>query len=265
VWITIVIADYRHRYLCASIIGVRCLDLYCGAGGAGVGFARGGWDVTGIDKIARACGYPAGRFIKGDCLQWIRDLDWLRTFDFIHASPPCQALTRSVTLTSHQWGDVGPAENLIPQTRAALVASGVPFSIENVEHAPLRHDLVLCGTMFGLGVEMRGKWRHIRRHRAFELSVRLPLPGDCNHSVGRAVGVYAAKGDAVPGGGETVDTLEQGQMAMGIDWMNWRALTEAIPPAYTQWIGEQMNLYWQGKLAPANPWWTPSPEQNRYR
>lgn len=244
---------------------MRALDLFCGGGGAGVGLARAGFEVVGIDRTARTCGYPAGRFIKGNVLDWIKDLDWLRTFDFIHASPPCQALTRSTTLSWAQWGDQGYAENLIPQTRAALVTSGVQFSIENVEHAPLRHDLVLCGTMFGLGVEMRGKWRHLRRHRAFELSTRLPLPGDCNHSVGRAVGVYAAKGDSVPGGGETVETLEQGRLAMGIDWMNWRALTEAIPPAYTQWIGEKVLAHLNGTLKPANQWWTPSPEHYRYR
>ena len=145
-----------------------------------------------------------------------------------------------------------------------MIESGVPYAIENVEHAPIRHDLVLCGTMFDLGVEIEGKWRHLRRHRAFELAVRLPLPGDCNHSVGRAVGVYAAKGDSVPGGGETVDTLEQGQIAMGIDWMNWRALCEAIPPAYTEWIGQKMLQYLTGNLLPANPWWVQSLD-NRYR
>lgn len=244
---------------------MRCLDLYCGAGGAGAGYARAGWEVTGIDKVARACGYPAGRFIKGDVLSWIKDVDWLRTFDFIHASPPCQALTRSTTLGWAQWGGTAEQPDLIRVTRQALVESGIPYAIENVEYAPVRHDLVLCGSMFGLGVEIDGIFRQLRRHRAFELTTRLPLPSACDHSLGRAVGVYAAKGDSVPGGGETVQTLKQGQIAMGIDWMNWRALTEAIPPAYTEWIGQKMLEHLEGTLRPANPWWIPSPLQSRYR
>jgi DNA (cytosine-5)-methyltransferase 1 len=209
----------------------RLLDLFCGGGGAGEGYRRAGFDVVGVDVKRRACGYPAGTFIKADALDVLADAAYLRTFDAIHASPPCQANTRAQHLRDAQ-GKTTSKVDLIPQTRAALDAAGVPYVIENVPGAPMRADLILCGSMFGLAV---------RRHRLFESTVPMWLPGPCRHGEqGRPVGVYGSKADDIPQGGRTARTLEEGQAAMGIGWMSWAALIEAIPPAYTEWLGLQI-------------------------
>jgi DNA (cytosine-5)-methyltransferase 1 len=122
--------------------------------------------------------------------------------------------------------------DLLASESARLVASGLPYVIENVPGAPLRAPLTLCGSTFGLAV---------RRHRCFESNLVLLGNGPCRHAEqGRPVGVYHTLADEIPGGGRTARTLEEGQEAMGIDWMPWAPLKEAIPPAYTEWIGRQL-------------------------
>jgi DNA (cytosine-5)-methyltransferase 1 len=225
----------------------KVLDLFCGAGGAGQGYADAGFDVTGIDIKARRCGYPAGEFIKADVLDVLTDLDYLRSFDLIHASPPCQTHTRAKHLRDAQGKGTSKVD-LIPQTRNALAYAGVPYVIENVPGAPVRTDLLLCGSMFPeLYVYDDTGRRWLQRHRAFELHGFTVDQPTCDHRGAgvRPLGVYAGKADNIPSGGQTCRTLAEGRALMGIPWMSWAALVEAIPPAYTQHIGAAFVWRWR--------------------
>lgn len=202
------------------------LDLFCGAGGAAMGLYRAGFDVVGID-IKRQPRYPFP-FIQADALKPpVR----LGDFDLIWASPPCQAYSKLAAMhPERSWPD------LLPATRAMLESSGVPFIIENVEGAPMAHanrldgrfGIVLCGTMFSLGVE-RGE---LRRHRAFETTFSVSQPA-CSHRR-RAVGVYGHGGHT---GKHRMLYRQEASEAMGIDWCNRDEMTQAIPPAYSEHIG----------------------------
>jgi DNA (cytosine-5)-methyltransferase 1 len=217
---------------------MRLLDLYCKAGGASKGYADAGFEVTGID-IKKQKRYPF-EFIQADCLEILQDLDYLRTFDVIAASPPCQTHSRTKHLRDAQGGTTTKID-LIPQTREALIASGKPYVIENVPGAPLIKPVQFCGSSFGLKV---------RRHRLFESN--LELTGSvCKHKEqGKPIGVYGAMNDTAQGldkttgkyviGGSTAKTVEEAREAMGIDWMIWGELVEAIPPVYTYTIGKQL-------------------------
>lgn len=205
----------------------RLLDLFCGAGGAAVGYSRAGFDVVGVD-INPQPHYPF-EFWQWDALD--AALAMFAGFDVIHASPPCQAHTRAGKLRDAQGGTASEPDMIEP-TRAALRATGLPYVMENVEGAPMaNYWLILCGSSFGL---------QVRRHRLFESNMMLMgLP--CRHAEqGRPVGVYHRMADEVPHGGRTARTLAEGQEAMGIDWMTWNELRLAIPPAYTEWIGRQL-------------------------
>ena len=167
---------------------VRCLDLFCGAGGAGMGLHRAGFDVTGVDILPQPR-YPF-RFIMGDALA--QDLTG---FDFVWASPPCQAHTamQHIRKNAHAHPD------LIPAVRAKLESWGGPWVIENVKGAPLRNAVMLCGAMFGL---------RIAKHRYFETSFDLPfLLPPCNHR-----DVY----DPWHGKGRTADAMREAQ---GTPWI----------------------------------------------
>lgn len=197
----------------------RLLDLFCGAGGAAMGYHRAGFEVVGVD-IAPQPHYPFA-FIQADALMW-----WIGGFDAIHASPPCQAYSWS----ARRW-NVERAD-LLDDTRERLRMAGVPFVIENVPGAPLLEPAVLCGRMFGLP---------LIRHRLFETNWQLwPLPGHPRHvgliGKGQAVTVAGHGGDNVRGNGGRAAK----RAAMGIDWMTDVELNEAIPPAYTEWIGRQL-------------------------
>ena len=207
---------------------MKLLDLYCKAGGASKGYADAGFEVIGID-IKKQKRYPY-TFIQADCLEVLKDLDYLRTFDVIAASPPCQTHSATKHLRVAQ-GKTTDKVDLIPQTRQALIASGKPYVIENVPGAPLINPVQFCGSYFGLKV---------RRHRLFESN--LPIIGSgCKHKEqGRPVGIYGSMRDEIPGGGHTAKTIEQAREAMGIDWMIWGELVEAIPPVYTETIGKQI-------------------------
>lgn len=222
---------------------MRVLDLFCGAGGAGYGYLLMGFDVIGVDITKRRCGYarnhPGATFMQEDALDVMSDLRYLRSFDLIHASPPCQTHTRAQHLRDAQGRSTSKID-LIPQTREALEAAGVPYVIENVEGAPLRPDLLLCGSMFPeLHVNDESGRRWLKRHRIFESNMTLTPPRMCQHKAAgvRPLGVYGSMNDAIPSGGQTCRTLEEARTLMGIDWMSWAALVEAIPPAYTRWIG----------------------------
>ena len=207
---------------------MRLSDLYCKAGGASKGYADAGFDVVGID-IKKQKRYPY-EFIQADCLEILQDMEYLRTFDVIAASPPCQTHSRTKHLRNAQ-GKSTDKIDLIPQTRSALIESGVPYVIENVPGAPLIKPVQFCGSSFGLKV---------RRHRLFESSIEI-VGSVCNHKEqGKPVGIYGSMRDEIPQGGHTAKTIEQAREAMGIEWMIWGELVEAIPPRYTYEIGKQL-------------------------
>jgi hypothetical protein len=208
---------------------LRLLDLFCGAGGAGRGYLDAGFEVTGVD-IAPQPEYPS-TFIQADALEYLAAHG--HEYDAIHTSPPCQA---SCTLTkgTNQGRDY---LNLIPATRALLAPLGIPTVIENVQGSDLRRDLTLCGEQFGLGVI---------RHRYFEVSgfAALPLPHKPHR--GRVRGwrhgqYFDGPYLAVHGDGGGKGTIAEWQTAMGMPWVtNRKSIAEAIPPAYTRFIGGQI-------------------------
>ena len=207
---------------------MKLLDLYCKAGGASVGYARAGFEVIGVD-IKKQKRYPY-QFIQANALEILADKDFISQFDVIAASPPCQTHSATKHLRNAQGKSTNKID-LIPQTREGLIASGKIYIIENVPGAPLIDPVVMCGSSFGLKV---------RRHRQFESNVKLTgLP--CNHKLqGKPVGVYGSMRDEIPGGGHTAKSLEEAREAMGIDWMLWGDLVEAIPPIYTEYLGKQI-------------------------
>ena len=225
----------------------RILDLFCCAGGAGYGYHQAGFDVVGVD-INPQPRYPFA-FIQHDALTL--DPRFLRSFDAIHASPPCQGYTD----LRHAPGAKG-APRLIGEVRAKLQATWLPWVIENVEGAAseMVDPIVLCGTMFGLGAEGAA----LRRHRLFESSIRLTAPRACAHDTSKpTVGVYGGHArirSAKHGGRSTRDAWPAGhkpvaQEAMGIDWGTLAEMSEAIPPAYTRWIGGQLREHLQLRRA----------------
>jgi hypothetical protein len=211
----------------------RLLDLYSCAGGAGYGYHLAGFDVVGVD-INPQPNYPFEHHVA-DAVEYL--LEHGREFDAIHASPPCQAHT-TLTKGNVRRGIGLDHVDLIPATREALEAIGRPYVIENVTSAPVRPDVTLCGLMFGLNVF---------RHRLFELGGWGMLqPHHPTHRGHRVAGWRHGKrydGDmvAVYGDGGGKGSVPDWQAAMGIDWTTERSeIAEAIPPAYTAFIGAQL-------------------------
>ena len=204
----------------------RVLDLFCGAGGASMGYVKAGYEVVGMD-IKHGKRYPF-EYIRRDVMT-LRPED-LEGFDLIHASPPCQTYSVTKHLRVAQ-GKSTSKQDLLAQVRSLLVVSEIPYVIENVKGAPLIDPVQLCGSAFGLKV---------RRHRLFESSMKL-RGTDCHHKQqGKPVGIYGSMRDEIPGGGHTAKTMDEAHEAMGINWMIWGELVEAIPPAYTHYIGQQI-------------------------
>lgn len=206
----------------------RLLDLFSGAGGAAVGYARAGFEVVGVDHVAQPR-YPF-EFIQADALSPPVDLE---DFDVIHASPPCQAYSAGARMRN---GYAKEHPKLIEPVRAILRASGKPYVIENVREAPLLNPTVLCGSSFGL---------QVRRHRGFESNVLL-MSHPCQHYLQEVVvGVYGSHPEAsvIRKGHPAIraKTIEHAQEAMGMPWVQeWHGLKEAIPPAFTEHVGEQL-------------------------
>lgn len=215
------------------------LDLFCGAGGAAVGYRRAGFDIIGVDIVDQP-NYPF-EFRRMDAMSALRSparTGWRRAqVAAVHASPPCQRFSDLAKRNANgdQWPD------LVAPVRHLLRILGAPYVIENVEGAPLHDPVVLCGTMFpGL---------RVIRHRLFETNWDLTPPPEhpkhplvFTHDKRKA---HYGKLDQdtsfvqVTGGGNA--TLANKLDAMGIDWMtSHHEVNEAIPPAYTEWIGRQL-------------------------
>lgn len=220
------------------------LDLFCGAGGCARGYQMAGFYVVGVDLCPqpRYCG---DAFVQQDALEVLDVLlageTWhgyhLSDFAAIHASPPCQGYSRARHLRKYR-PDHKEHPLLLDAVRWRLQATGLPWVMENVAQAPMPHYLLLCGTMFDL---------KIYRHRQFESNLVLFGPGACQHphellpgyvciygahTRGRQRGRYGNRYERA--------SVEDGRRAMGISWMTQRELSQAIPPAYTEWIGRQL-------------------------
>lgn len=226
----------------------RLLDLFCCAGGAGMGYARAGFDVVGVD-VAPQPRYPFA-FVRMDALDLLAS-PWfdVQAFDLIHASPPCQHYSD----LAKRNGNADAHPDLIGPTRNALQGTGLPYVIENVEGAPLRDPVQLCGSAFGLGVD----GYRLRRHRLFELSWSSWELRTCNCfddprpviDVSGGGPTHAPRLDG-KGGRTYKGTVAQKRAAMGIDWMTGAEVVEAIPPAYTEAIGVEF-LRWQERTSRA--------------
>jgi len=199
----------------------RLLDLFCGAGGAAMGYHRAGFDVVGVDNRPQPR-YPF-TFIQADAMTFPLD-----GFDAIHASPPCQDHMRSPTWNAKEHGTGW----MLAAIRERLTGSGVPWVIENVPGAAIRADYRLCGCMFP---ELR-----TRSERWFETSCRLfdlMPPHDHTREVLNRFrtmhGPYFRRNGRIP-------TRREVALAMGIDWMTGSEHQQAIPPAYTEYIGRQL-------------------------
>lgn len=188
------------------------LDACCGAGGLTAGYQRAGFHVTGVDLHPQP-NYCGDAFVRADALDVLADRAWLSTFDAIHASPPCQGYA-NVTL----WrGSHDDHPQLIAPVRDLLNATGLPWVMENVRTKELRDPFVLCGSMFGLAV---------RRHRYFETSWPLfELVPACQHA---GLLPFMHKGERA-----YADAMECG-------WMSSKEARQAVPPAYSEWIGRRL-------------------------
>ena len=208
----------------------RLLDLFCGAGGAAMGYHRAGFEVVGVD-IKPQPHYPF-EFHQADALTYP-----LEGFDAYHASPPCQLWT--VAGANHRKnGKQYP--DLITPTRERLETTGKPFIIENVPGAPLINPVKICGTMFGL---------RLKRHRLFECPFELYFhqytcgcyqPGFDSRPNGKHRCYSFASGARLLSVSGHNFILADARLAMGIDWMNQGEISQAIPPAYTEYIGKYL-------------------------
>lgn len=216
----------RYRSEADATMKPRLLDLFCKAGGASAGYAAAGFDVTGVD-IEPQPRYPF-TFIKADAMTFP-----LNGFDAIAASPPCHDHSALATL---QPGGHGTGW-MLTATIERLRAQGTPWIVENVEGArrSMPGALTLCGTEFGLQAE----GRHLKRHRLFLASFVLMGAGGCS-CYGRKIGGVYGNGGGQQNTRGYKFRKEHSQVAMGIDWMTVKELSNAIPPAYTQFLGEQM-------------------------
>lgn len=221
----------------ASSSRPRLLDLFCGAGGAAEGYYRAGFRVVGVD-INNQPHYPF-MFTWASALEFLA-APWvdLSGFDAIHASPPCQHYSD----LAGRNGNAHEHPDLIAHTRELLEWTGLPYVIENVEGAPLREPVTICGTALGLGVD----GYRLRRHRLFEANFPLVAPPcACANDARPIIDVSGGGPTHAPrldgGGGRTYKgTVEQKRRAMGISWMTGGELVEAIPPAYTSLIAPQI-------------------------
>jgi DNA (cytosine-5)-methyltransferase 1 len=204
----------------------RALDLFCGAGGAGMGLHLAGFDVVGVD-IRPQPRYPF-EFHQADAMTFALD-----GFDFVWASPPCQAHSALRHLHPEK-----SYECFIERTRERLQEWGGVYVIENVPKAPLIKPVMYCGSMFGL---------RVRRHRLFESNMQLRRrlcqhkwqgsPIDVSGTGGRRIGLRLGGGG---GNCNKPKNLDEARDVMQMPWATRYEISQAIPPAYSKYIGEQM-------------------------
>jgi DNA (cytosine-5)-methyltransferase 1 len=213
----------------------RLLDLFCGAGGASMGYHRAGFEVVGVD-INPQPHYPF-EFYRGDALSFLGTMtagmenSFLGKIDAVHASPPCQGYSSTfrINKNTHPY--------MIMATRTLLDTSWRPWIIENVPGAPLVKPIELCGAMFDL---------RVYRHRLFEANFKLSAPKHPDHIYPQTkMGRKPKKGHFIHVVGN-FSGVDYAKTAMGIDWMNRNELSQAIPPAYTEFIGKQLMEYLKG-------------------
>lgn len=226
----------------------RLLDLFCCAGGASNGYQRAGFEVIGVD-VRPQPRYIGECFVQADAVAAMDLLlaggfvecqhghrFYLSDLDALHASPPCQGYSSAVSSDGSKWaGTAGKSEpRLIADIRERLQAAGIPWVMENVMGArkDLRASLLLCGTMFGLPIP---------RHRIFEMRdlALSPYHPKCK---GVATAYANERGwevrdMSVTGKGRRAGTSERWAEITGIDWMSQHEMREAIPPAFTEYIG----------------------------
>ena len=230
----------------------RLLDLFCGAGGAAMGYHRAGFDVVGVDRRPQP-NYPF-EFVQADALLFLDNImkdGWypkppirISDFDAIHASPPCPAYSTATGIS----GDRTAHPDLVGPVRELLEATGLPYVIENVIGAPV-HGPILCGAAFALGADCAdGRWRPLKRHRRFETNWFLHSNG-CACNGREPIGRYGGGTTRHVGRRGYVGDKRESSQALGIDWMTVAELTDAIPPAYTQFIGEQLLAHVQSVAA----------------
>lgn len=221
----------NNRTAPSAVRKPRLLDLFCCAGGAGVGYSQAGFEVVGVD-IKPQPNYPLP-FIQADALGL--DPKFIGSFDAVHASPPCQAYSD----LAKRNGNADKWPRLIEPIRDMLIRSGLLYVIENVSGAPLLNAVVLCGTMFPA--------LRVLRHRLFEANFEIVPPPHKRHpkvhTFDRRKSHFGKTDEwkdfvQVTGGGNC--TLAAAREAMGINWMTKSEINESIPPAYTLFVGWQL-------------------------
>lgn len=227
----------------------RLLDLFCCAGGAAMGYHRAGFEVVGVD-INPQPHYPFA-FVQADALVFLERMvaggtyEWYGPglFTAIHSSPPCQDYSVTASLHTTEY------PRLIEPVRELLIVSGKPYIIENVEGArrDLRNPVKLCGSSFGLGV---------RRHRLFETSWPVMFPPQCAHHLQpEPIDVTGTGGPSTgprAGGGgihRKPRNLEHAREVMGMSWGTRQELAEAVPPAFTEWLGLELMAHLSERAA----------------
>jgi len=202
-----------------------------------MGYHRAGFEVVGVD-INPQPNYPF-EFVQNDALSLLSHPPggrwWLSEagFDAIHASPPCQAYSITSSLHDNDHPD------LVKPVREMLELARLPYVIENVVGAPLHHPFKLCGSSFGLRV-----WRH----RLFETNWPIGMIPPCSHQ--QHPEPLDVTGVGGPGGRHRKPRgIHEAREALGIDWMTRKELSQAIPPAYTEYIGAQLLSHINAKVA----------------
>lgn len=209
----------------------RMLEGFCGAGGSSKGYDLAGWDVEGVDNAAQP-NYPYP-FHRGDAFEFLAEHG--HKYEAIHIGPPCQGYSTTKALHANYY------PRWIAPLRMVLEAIGRPYVIENVAgaRAHMRNPIVLCGSSFGLGV---------RRHRLFETSWPVAWAPPCAHYLqpepvdvtGTGASRIGPRTDGGGGNSRKPRNLAHAREVMGIDWMTRVELAEAVPPAYTEWIGARL-------------------------
>lgn len=215
------------------------VDLFCGAGGAAKGYAEAGFQVIGVDHVPQPR-YPY-TFLELDALRFLRMLilgcTWgclgLRGISAFHASPPCQGYSK---MSKCRPGNNGKYPDLIAETRELFTTTGLPYVIENVKGSPLIDPVWICGCQIPLTCEIPGLGKfQLRRPRGFETNFPVVPLGEHDHSLYTIM--VAGNGPDKKGRARGKGYTQGRRDVMGIDWMNHRELSEAIPPAFTEHVG----------------------------